>query len=98
MWLAPVSLMVALLVSIIFTWAYYFTADPDHAMNVGRNEHNAWGWGWSELNALTLLYTLMLLLALLLSAAIIALRLRPDFGLRRHFSRSGRGERFSSRS
>jgi hypothetical protein len=67
-WIAPVSLLLALLLGIVSDWTYG-----------SEFERGAWGWGWSETNALTLLYTLMLLFALLLSLAIISVRLVPGF-------------------
>jgi hypothetical protein len=65
-WLPPVALVVALLLT-FFPWAGY----------AGDDSHIAWGWGWGgapQWNALTFLYTLMLLFAFLVCAAITALR------------------------
>jgi hypothetical protein len=68
-WVAPAALFVTFLLT-FFSWGYAGTS----------LDHIAWGWGWSpEWNALTLLYTLVLLMALLASAAITALRLVPNF-------------------
>ncbi len=72
-WLAPVSLLVAFLLT-LFPWAGY--ADGESYL--------AWGWGWGrspQWNPLTSLYTLMLLFALLLSVAITAVRLIPGIKL-----------------
>jgi hypothetical protein len=69
-WLAPAALLIAFLLT-FFSWAYAAGTAVDHI---------AWGWGWwPEWNVLTLLYTLVLLAALFVSAAITVLRLIPNF-------------------
>jgi hypothetical protein len=67
-WVAPAALFAAFLLT-FFSWAY-----------AGNSlDRIAWGWGFSEGNALTILYLFMLMIAFLVSAAITALRLVPNF-------------------
>lgn len=70
-WVAPTALLLAFLLT-FFPWAGYAGTEINHI---------AWGWGFSQGNALTILYLLVLLFAFLLSIAITALRLIPDFKL-----------------
>jgi hypothetical protein len=73
-WLAPAALLVAFLLT-FFSWTATYPVGDRVIV-----DHLAWGWGWSpEWNALTLLYTLVLLLAFLASAAVTVLRLIPGF-------------------
>jgi hypothetical protein len=67
-WVAPAALLIAFLLT-FFTWATAGTA----------LDHIAWGWGFSQGNALTILYLFMLLIALSASVAITVLRLVPGF-------------------
>jgi hypothetical protein len=67
-WVAPVVLMLAFLFT-FFTWASAGT-DLDHI---------AWGWGFTQGNALTILYLFVLLIAFLASMAITVVRLIPGF-------------------
>lgn len=67
-WVAPAALLIAFLLT-FFSWAYAGTA----------LDHIAWGWGFSQGNALTILYLFMLLIALFASLAITVLRLVPGF-------------------
>jgi hypothetical protein len=67
-WVAPAALLLAFLLT-FFSWGYA-GADLDHI---------AWGWGFSEGNALTILYLFMLLFAFLASGAITVVRLIPGF-------------------
>ncbi len=67
-WVAPASLLLAFLLTFA-TWAYAGT-DVDRI---------AWGWGFSEGNALTILYLFMLLFGFFASAAITVVRLVPGF-------------------
>jgi hypothetical protein len=66
-WVAPAALLLAFLLT-FFAWGQYAGTE---------NYHIAWGWGFSEGNVLTILYLLTLILAVLLSVAITALRLMP---------------------
>ncbi len=70
-WIAPASLLAAFLLT-FFPWAYFAGTDTSHM---------AWGWGFSQGNALTILYLLMLLFALLLAGGITVLRLMPHVQL-----------------
>jgi len=69
-WLAPGALVLAFLLT-FFTWAKAGT-DLDHI---------AWGWGFSQGDALTILYLLVLLFGFLLSMAITVLRVIPNVKL-----------------
>jgi predicted Zn finger-like uncharacterized protein len=71
-WLAPAALLLAFLLT-FFPWATY------HGVTSPEGSHIAWGWGFSQGNALTILYLFVLLFAFLLSAALTVLRLVPDF-------------------
>jgi hypothetical protein len=71
-WLAPAALLLAFLLT-FFPWAIYFgVAGPE-------GSHIAWGWGFSQGNALTILYLLVLLFAFLLSGALTVVRFIPHF-------------------
>ncbi len=71
-WVTPLALLLLFVLS-LFTWGEAISGGDVKA--VGRS---AWGWGFGEANVLTLLYLLVFLVALLLSAAIAALRLAPN--------------------
>jgi hypothetical protein len=71
-WIAPGALLLVFLLT-FFPWAGYAGSDESHL---------PWGWGWgraTQWNILITFYTIMLLLAFLLSMALTALRLVPGF-------------------
>jgi hypothetical protein len=71
-WIAPVSCLLVFLLQ-FFPWIYFLPEPP----KVLTDERISWGLGFSEGNALTILYLLLFLAPLLLVAAITAVRLIP---------------------